>query len=55
MTTIQDLIATYLGSYDFTVDWDVPYIVAACCLLLGLWFTFKVILALIHSLTGGKH
>jgi hypothetical protein len=53
MSTITDLIATYLGTYDFSVRWDIPYIVAAGLLLLGVWFAFKVVLAIIYLL-GGK-
>ena len=52
--TLTDIIATYLGTYDFTVKWDVPYIVAAAALCLGLWFVFKVLLLIIHGLMGGK-
>lgn len=53
MTTITDLLANFLGTYDFSVRWDIPYIFAGCLLLLGTWFCFKVILALIYFL-GGK-
>lgn len=54
MSTIQDIIVTYLGTYDFNVRWDIPYIVSACLLILGLWFVFKVILLVIHGMLGGK-
>ena len=54
MNTIQDIIVTYLGSYNFDVRWDIPYIVAAALLVLGVWFAFKVVLLIIHGLMGGK-
>lgn len=53
MTTITDLIVTYLGTYDYTVRLDIPYIVSACLLILGVWFAFKCVLAVIYLL-GGK-
>ena len=55
MNTIVDYISTFLGQYQGTnTGYDIPYIVAAACLLLGLGFVFKVILILIHGLMGGK-
>ena len=53
-STIIDLLATFLGTYDTSVTWDVPYITAAVLLCIGCWFSFKVILILIHKLAGGK-
>lgn len=52
-TTITDLIATFLGSYDFSVKVDVPYIVAAVLLVVGVCFAFKVVLAIMYMI-GGK-
>ena len=55
MSTIVDYIATFRGEYQGTyTGYDIPYIVAAVCLVLGVWFVFKVILILIHGLMGGK-
>lgn len=55
MTTLVDSIASILGSYNGTnTGYDIPYIIAGACLILGLWFCFKVVLLILHALTGGK-
>lgn len=54
MNTIPDFVASILGQYDFTVNWDIPYITSAVLLVLGVWFSFKVILVLMHMIGGGK-
>lgn len=54
MSTITDLLVPFLGTYDTTVTWDVPYITGAVLLCMGCWFAFKVVLVIIHHLAGGK-
>lgn len=51
--TITDFLSAYLGTYDYTVRWDVPYIVAAVLLVLGVYFAFKFVLAVMYMI-GGK-
>lgn len=54
MNTIPDFVQSFIGTYDFSVKCDVPYITSAVLLVLGVWFSFKVILVIIHEIAGGK-